>query len=107
MARGWQGDASALTIDAPPGEPAARPPLLADDVADGDWVSARLLGWEGRTAPGADPYVLPDARAVAGVLTVMFVESLGTWRLSIDGQSVDPRSVRRSFRPSEPDPLEN
>jgi hypothetical protein len=86
---------TAVTVaDAPP----ARPPRefrvgeLPEGVEDGDLVQARLLGADG-SLDVADEVALPAQRTVTGPLSVRWVETLGCFRYSVDGRSIDPATV--------------
>lgn len=75
------------------------PLTLPDGVADGDWVTATRLVPDAVPAAELD---LPPDRTVAGVLTVAYADVLGRWRATVDGQSVDPATIRAAAPPPGP-----
>jgi len=89
----WQTSATQLELAEPATANAGRPDL-PEGVEDGSWVEGRLLGWSGRVPDGEDQPLLPEARTVQGPLNVQFVEVLDSWRLSVNGQSVEAASLR-------------
>ena len=87
-------DLDVTVVEAPAAHPPAEPAVgaLPDGVSDGDIVTARLLGDSGELAT-AEPVPLPAERMVTGPLAVRWVETLGVFRYSVNGRSVDPASV--------------
>jgi hypothetical protein len=98
VARAWQNDGSDFTITDPPEPPETS--TLPEGFGDGDYVEARLLGWEGKTDDGEDVFELPATRTIVGNLAMTYSEELDSWRLSVNGQSVDPSSLRHAPRPA-------
>jgi hypothetical protein len=96
----WQAGGDRLTATSTAHDPEPQPEL-PNGVSDGDWVQARIVGWDGRTPEGVDPFDVPAVRTVTGMLTVMYVEVLDVWRYTVNGQSIDPTSVARVDPPTE------